>query len=95
MQFVYDGYGRFEDEHMTQDIELLPCPFCAGEVTAPTTVPFQVTCSHCGATGPEALTLQRAVEKWNVRPYRMAVDAAIASLKQGNNLVNRFFSKPN
>lgn len=72
---------------------LLPCPFCAQQPEARQELPFRVICPTCGACGPEAATLPRAIEKWNLRPYRMAVEAAMNGLNQGGGLAVLFFGK--
>lgn len=47
------------------------CPFCAEssgvEVDDVTTETYAVCCDNCGATGPQALSEDDAIECWNSR----------------------------
>jgi Lar family restriction alleviation protein len=48
-------------------IELLPCPFCGGEVLylMDMTSMFYVYCDQCFASGPDDGTISGAREAWN------------------------------
>lgn len=82
--------GRYSIPNMNETPELLPCPFCAQAAWLRDGLPFVVECPACGATGPEGLTAARAIERWNTRPYRLAVEAALNSLTP-SPLVIAFF----
>jgi Lar family restriction alleviation protein len=56
-----------------QEEELRACPFC-GDRDLLMTEEFErnechVRCHFCGATGPDCLLEEDAVEKWNKRPF--------------------------
>ena len=61
----------------TPEPQLLPCPFCSQQPRLRAWLPFVVECPDCGAIGPEGVTKARAIEKWNVRPYRLTMEAAL------------------
>ena len=56
---------------MTDELNLLPCPFCG----IPNTYRsnryvdhYQVHCHACGAAGPSGATYENAITAWNERP---------------------------
>lgn len=56
---------------MSNDDKLMPCPFCGGtnlEVGRWGDYRLTVACSDCEFDGPEAITPEGAMEKWNGRP---------------------------
>lgn len=62
--------------------ELKPCPFCGATDAEPWTDDYDhdvVFCRHCGATGPQGTTQERAIKHWNKRTelnnYKEAIQA--------------------
>lgn len=52
-----------------------PCPFCAGPgVLSAGGPPWRVTCTTCGATGPERRCLSHAERLWGTRAAPVADD---------------------
>lgn len=46
--------------------EMKPCPFCGSDMVGLTHMCLlNVTCFNCKATGPRALTKEKAIELWN------------------------------
>ena len=80
--------------------EFLPCPFCGNEpydVIGGMPQGYGVVCPHCDYRGPEDMTAERAIERWNTRAdlpnkhsfYAGAADSSSAGYKvKSENMVN-------
>lgn len=61
--------------------DLAPCPFCGGPgVLSTSGPPWRVTCTTCGATGPERRCLSHAERLWGARSAPVADDERAAVL---------------
>lgn len=60
-----------EEKAETEEIRLLPCPFCGEEMTLDRIIRkgelFEVVCRSCLASGPMSLYPKQACRGWNNR----------------------------
>lgn len=86
---------------MSEELKLLPCPFCGGTPHASEGLndyEFMTTCWDCDFDGPTRTSRADAIKAWNTRPNtptdKDLEDAFYGGVKAGTFFTNNVYRRP-